>query len=87
VKVTLINKESARGAAVDLKCKGHVAKATAMRLTAPSLESSTGVTLGGASVNSDGSWKAKQDEILRVVPAGVRVVVPPGSAAVVTLTV
>ena len=87
VKVTLINKESAREAAVDLKCKGHVAKATAMRLTAPSLESSTGVTLGGASVNSDGSWKAKQDEVLRVVPAGVRVVVPPASAAVVTLTV
>lgn len=87
VKVTLINKESARGAVVDLRCKGRISKATAMRLMAPSLESSTGVTLGGAAVNSDGSWKPMRDEVLRVGSAGMRVVVPPGSAAVVTLTV
>ncbi|HZY74307.1 MAG TPA: glycosyl hydrolase family 79 C-terminal domain-containing protein, partial [Edaphobacter sp.] len=83
VTVTLINKDRERGAAVDLRCKGRIAKATAMRLVAPSLESSTGVTLGGAAVGGDGTWKAKQDEALRVVSGVARVAVPPGSAAIV----
>ncbi|HZY72627.1 MAG TPA: glycosyl hydrolase family protein, partial [Edaphobacter sp.] len=87
VTVTLINKDREHGAAVDLRCKGRIAKAAAMRLAAPSLESSTGVTLGGAAVGGDGSWKAMQHEPLRVDAAGARVAVPPGSAAIVVLTI
>ena len=87
VTVTLINKDRTRGAAVDLRCRGRIAKAAAMRLVAPSLESSTGVTLGGAAVSGDGIWKAMPDESLRVNAAGTRIVVPPGSAAIVMLTI
>ena len=87
VAVTLINKDRTRGAAVDLRCRGRIAKAAATRLTAPSLESSTGVTLGGAAVSGDGNWKATQHESLRVDAAGTRIVVPPGSAAIVMLTI
>ncbi|MBN9615138.1 MAG: hypothetical protein J0G35_06140, partial [Acidobacteriales bacterium] len=87
VAVTLINKDRTRGAAVALRCRGRIAKAAALRLAAPSLESSTGVTLGGAAVGGDGNWKAAQHESLRVDAAGARIVVPPGSAAIVMLTI
>ncbi len=85
VMVTLINKDRTREAAVDLRCRGRILKATAMRLEAPSLESSTGVTLSGAGVSGDGRWKAMRDEPLRVGATGAHVMVPPGSAALVTL--
>jgi hypothetical protein len=83
--VTLINKDTTRSAAVEIQCKGRIARATAMRLKAPGLGSSTGVTLGGASVTASGQWNPLQPERLQVSAAGARIEIPAGSAALVTL--
>ena len=83
--VTLINKDRTRSAAVSLECQG-LTKATALRLKGPALERETGVNLGGASVTSVGEWKPAQVETLRLDGRRGRILVPAGSAAVVTLT-
>ena len=85
VVVTLINKENTRAVGVEIRCKGRIAKATAMRLTAPALESSTGVMLGGASVSASGQWKPLHVERVQVSATGARIDLPAGSAALVTL--
>jgi hypothetical protein len=83
--VTLINKESASDAQVHVEGAGTSKKASVVRLTGPSLESKTGVRLGGAEVTPAGEWHPAQVEELRVEGGKVLVRVPAASAAVVTL--
>ena len=83
--VTLINKDRTRSAAVSVESQGMM-KATALRLIGPALESATGITLGGASVTPNGAWKPTQMETLRAGGGCGRILLPAGSAAVVTLT-
>ena len=85
VTVTLINKDKTQAAAVNLESQG-MSHATALRLTGPALESSTGITLGGASVTPDGLWKPARAESLRVAGGMSSISLPAGSAALVTLT-
>jgi hypothetical protein len=76
--VVLINKESESAVAVSLQ-RLHPGHASGLRLTGPSLDSTTGVTLGGTTVDATGHWASARWES---IPSGI-VLVPPGSAIIV----
>ena len=56
LRVTVIDKDLTQDAAVSIAPGAGYTAALAMRLTAPAVDSTTGVTLGAASVQADGSW-------------------------------
>ena len=56
LRVTVINKDMTQDAAVSIAPGAGYTTALALRLTAPAVDSTTSVTLGGASVQADGSW-------------------------------
>lgn len=86
VIVTVINKDMARDAAVELS--GITPKhAEGMRLTAPSLAAMTDITLGGARIAADGIWPGGKSAPLRIAGGKTMLDVPAGSAALVTLAV
>ncbi len=85
VIVTLINKDRTRQANASIRCRKQISNARALRLTAPSLGSSTGVALGGTSVSEDGHWAAGQPEIVECTAGDAKIQVSPGSAAILTL--
>jgi hypothetical protein len=84
VTLTLINKDT-RQASAAITCNRRISKATALRLEAPNLQSTTGITLGRASVAANGSWNTRHQESLSITSAGARVMVPPGSAVLVRI--
>jgi len=74
-------------AAVSLHVGRSFAAASVLSLTAPSPESTTGVTLGGRAVRGDGSWQAAPGTPTVPVESGVATVsIQPSSAALVTVT-
>ncbi|MGA9800069.1 MAG: glycosyl hydrolase family 79 C-terminal domain-containing protein [Terriglobales bacterium] len=85
--LTLINKEPSYDAAIVIDPGAHksLRKGSLVRLSGPSLESKSGVTLGGASVSPAGSWKPAQTEEVAGSRGRFPVRVPAASAAVVTL--
>ncbi len=83
--LTLVNKEATRDAQVRVACSG-VAKASALRLTGPSLSSKEGVLLGGSAVSRDGKWGPGRSEAIRVTGGEVEIAVPAASAAILRLT-
>jgi hypothetical protein len=86
ITLTLINKEPAYDAVVGVEGVSHFRRGTALRLSAPSLESKTGVFLGGAVVNPEGAWHPTQPEQIQASEGKLRVRLPAASAAIVTLT-
>ena len=82
-RVILVNKE--RGRAVRVRIEGSAADRTAtlLRLSAPSLESTTGILLGGAAVQADGAWSSGELEAIRGDGKTFEVSVPAASAVVV----
>jgi hypothetical protein len=82
--LTLVNKEAARGAQVRAVCPG-IARASALRLTAPSLTSKDGVLLGGSPVGSDAKWISRPSESVRVAGGELEIDVPAASAAIVQM--
>jgi hypothetical protein len=82
--LTIINKEASRDAHVRAACPG-ITKASALRLTAPSLSSKDGVLLGGSPVSSAGKWTPGPSEPVRVTGGEMEMDVPAASAALVRL--
>src|SRR5579864_4554117 len=85
--VTVINKEPSSDAVVviDSRQSASLRKGSAVRLSGPSLESKTGVTLGGASASAAGLWKPARIEQVTGASQALRVRVPAATAAIVTL--
>lgn len=87
--VTLINKSAVRAAEVAIACSQRVGLAAAIRLMAPSLESTGDVTLGGAAISNDagreGDWKPSERERLHVDGGNLRLQVPAASATIVEI--
>ena len=82
ITLTVINKDMRRDASISIS--GVPAKqARAMRLAAPSLTATTGITLGGAAVEANGAWSGGKSEAI----TGGRLELPSGSAALVRFTV
>jgi hypothetical protein len=84
-RIVLVNKDLAQDTHVRIATKGK--NATILRLTAPSAESKTGITLGGASVDPNGGWAPRVVESVKFKSDRVVVEVPAASAAVVQIHV
>jgi hypothetical protein len=85
VWITLINKDLERAAAIELALPDGFSTATATRLAAPSAQSKTGVTLGGAPLTADGRWLPRENERIAVAHGTASFTVPAASAALVAL--
>ncbi|NBV53937.1 MAG: hypothetical protein EBR83_10545, partial [Verrucomicrobia bacterium] len=64
LRVTLVNKDLTKPIAASLAVGGKFAKGQVLRLTAPSIDATEGVTFAGATVNADGTWAPKTTEAL-----------------------
>jgi hypothetical protein len=84
LRICLINKD-ARAARVRIDPGRQFAVASAMRLVAPSLEATSGLTLGGASVDSLGRWAPRPPEMLEFERRHVLADMPGASATLVRL--
>jgi hypothetical protein len=78
--VVLNNKDPNNAVKASITFLQPVASANSMLLTGPSLTSTTGTTLGGASIGLDGSWNSPQTKPVQVANGVATVTVPPGSA-------
>jgi len=78
--VVLVNKDATTGVASTVDVGTPVAAANAIFLQAPSLTSSTGVTLAGSGVAADGTWNPRVPYVLASQGNVVNVVVPPATA-------
>ena len=86
LQVTVINKDAALDAALTVDPGRLFRAGTALRLTAPALNSTMGVTLGGASVAADGSWIPSAGEAITFQGRRFLLHVPAAGAVTVTLT-
>jgi hypothetical protein len=82
--LSILNKEPAQDAQVSVQVGNRFAHAHALWLRAPRLESKDGVTLGGAPLGADGSWKQKELERLTVQTGSCELPVPAARAVVLT---
>ena len=85
LRVILVNKERDRPVRVRFEGRPADRTATLLRLSAPSLESTTGIMLGGAAVQADGTWRSGGLETIRADGKTFEVTVPAASAVVVVL--
>jgi hypothetical protein len=84
--LTLINKELAREVLVVIDGAPESSRsASLIRLSGPSFESKSEITLGGAAVSSAGLWKAVRVEDLARSRGNLKIRVPAASAALITL--
>jgi hypothetical protein len=70
---------------ITLRLPDAVRGGTILRLHAPSLSATTGITLGGAHVSGSGAWSAPA-QLPQVASAHPQLALTPGSAALVTLS-
>ena len=84
--LTLLNKGSESSVlTLTIKAGMDGKKATVIRLTAPSVDAKTGVTLGGAEVTAAGTWKPAKPEIVQVRKGQLAIDLPAASAAIVQI--
>ena len=86
VRLVVINKDISRDASVTISSLGGGVPARVMRLSAPSLTATTGITLGGASVDGSGKWSGGKSEPVKLSGGKGLLDVPAGSAALVTFS-
>jgi hypothetical protein len=79
----LNNKNPYSSVTVAVKPETSFSEAYSLLLTAPSLTSTSGFTLGGSPINIDGSWKPTRNPAVPVVGDQAVVTVPAGSAQIV----
>jgi hypothetical protein len=88
VIVTIINKEPGYDAKVVIRHDSLRSQpAHVVRLSGPSLESKSGVTLGGAEVSATGAWRSARAISIASNNTGLTLDVPHASALVATLSV
>ena len=87
VVLTLINKEGTSHGVVSVECAAAFKKGSILRLSGPSLESRTGVLLGGVAIEPSGVWHPGPAEEIHASGGKLVVRLPAASAAVVTLHV
>jgi hypothetical protein len=79
----LSNKDPNATVTVAISPQGTISQATSLLLTAPSLNATTGFTLGGSPINIDGSWTPTSNPAVPIVDNAALLVIPPGSAQIV----
>ena len=83
--IMLINKEPDLDVGVTIERMSHFRIGSVLRLSAPSLESKTGVTLGRAMVKTDGTWRASSEEKIKASDGKIVLRLPAASAAVLIM--
>src|SRR5690348_695800 len=83
VFVTTINKDAEADATVSVSLPREFRKASVLRLAGPSLDSKTGVTLGGAEVGEEGKWSGGKEESVSIRDGACEIHLPAASAAIV----
>ena len=83
LRVALINRDLQRPVTATISSDFDRGKARVLSLSAPSVESTIGVTLGGSEVTPDGMWKPTRQEDIHVQNGAMRIDVPVASAALV----
>ncbi len=86
LNLTLINKEASRAVGARVVVPGEFRRAHVSALTAPSLESKSGVALAQAMVSRDGAWKAASSVMQPVRDGKLEIVVPAASALIVGMS-
>jgi len=85
LQIAVFNKEETRPVRVDVNPSVSSRRATMWRLSAPALDSKTGITLAGAEVGQDGEWKPSKTETVEQKRGRIQVELPAGSAILVSL--
>jgi hypothetical protein len=83
--LTVLNKKPSSDVVVVVDAGSSFRKGSLVRLAGPSLESKSGVTLGGATVSPAGLWEAARVEEVTLSRRRLSLRVPAASAAMVTL--
>ena len=81
--VLLVNKDATSGVTAAVDIGAASSSATAVFLRAPSLDATSGVTLGEAGITPGGAWSPRAPYSLPIAGNVVSVVVPPASAVLV----
>jgi hypothetical protein len=84
LRVALINKDQSDSATLQINTGLAYTKASALRMTAPSMSSTSGITFGGAAVAANGTWSPHTVEAVAVNGANSSIHLPPASAVVIT---
>ena len=84
LRVVLINKDISQSVTASIASGSH-AKAELIRLLAPSVSATDGVTLAGNSVAKDGTWTPNAGEKVPSVNGRFEVTIPAASAALITI--
>jgi hypothetical protein len=85
LNVTVINTDASQPVSLTIDSGGAYHSGHVLRLNGPALASTTGVTLGGAAVGSDGAWTPTLTEKPQFMDQKITLDVPAASAAVVRL--
>jgi len=85
LSVCLINKNGTRGARITIDPGRKFSVASTTRLAGPAVAATTGVTLGGASIDQFGKWASAPNEEVRLTSQAAVVDVPAASAALICM--
>jgi hypothetical protein len=85
LRIAIFNKDEACDLRLSLKAPTDAREAKVWRLTAPALDSTSGVTLGGSEISPDGTWSATKVERPRATSEGLVLELPKSSAAIMFL--
>ena len=85
LRLCLINKDHEWSAQVTIDAGRGFATGSLMRLLGPALDATTGITLGGASVDEFGTWAPTNMETVQLSSREISVAVPAASAALISL--
>lgn len=86
LRVIVVNKENDRHLTLQLHCGDTVSSATALLLTGPSLEATSGVSIQGATIPKDGSFSPNWPYTLEPSGSVVNCFLPPASAMLITMS-
>jgi hypothetical protein len=84
LRVCLINKDAWQRVRVTIGPGKSFVAASCMRLEGPAADATTGITLGGSSVDETGGWTPARDEAIQPSGRDITVDVPAMSAALVS---
>jgi hypothetical protein len=82
--ITLINKEVATDISFNITTSKTANTVSITRLAAPAVTSTTNITLGGSSVNADGTYTPVAAQLYTVGTSNFIINVPAGSAAIIS---
>jgi len=84
LRVVLINKDLTQSVIASINCASRT-KAEVIRLAAPSVNATEGVTLAGVAVAKDGTWSPQASEQVPCANGRCEIIIPAVSAALITL--